>query len=205
MYNKSKKTNENLYSKLLTKSISASNINNNNNENDNEEIYNTNLNKLILSKINNDINNVKVNSLLKENTNNKTNMNINIKSRSKANSISFKVRDEKKSISSSFSPKYNKVLLNKKIPNFEIANKRKSITKNYFNITKNINIINKYEKEKSVNNNYKNHKVIKNLSANITDNNNSQCRLFNIKEIEQNVSLNHKNKNKKYKNRLNIK
>ena len=209
LYNDLKKSNETLYSRLLTKTLSANDLTNTNNENDTSEINQTNINKLIVNRINTNIKNSHLNINTPINANINTNMNVN----ERYKSISIKFKDEKQSGISSFSPKHNKAFLSQKSKQVQKKrNKSKSITKNYFNITKNINIINKYDKEKNLNSKgYKDPKNISNLKFNISDN--SHTDLFSLKEMEQNASFNDnddeknkdKNKNKKYKNRLDIK
>ena len=198
LYNELKKKNKFLYSQLLTKSVLSPNAAiENDNENDNSNSVNnvddTNVNKIILNEINN---------------------NNNLKNLTKR-SFSVRFNENKKMSLNALSPKINrgylkcktkKLARKKSYYNSNNKKKHKNITNNYFNITKNIKIINNFEKKENLkikekiknkeekqNNIYiekiLNKKNIKKNEKDINDlsdfNNLSQNTLFNLKNMEK--------------------
>ena len=159
LYEELNEKNKYLYTQLLSKSINSSSMYRKS-LNDSEIVSDSKLNKIILNDINN-------NNL---NNNNNINNNIPKKITSRAFSIRFKNMNKISTSSSRvYSPTKNKIGLE-----FKGRNKSKSITQNYFNITKNINIINKFEKKDN-----KEKKSNANFDKNLSKDNNNLEKISN--------------------------
>ena len=165
LYEELKEKNKYLYSQLLAKSLNLSSMNKSS-QLGTEFVSDAKLNKMIL-------NDMKTSNL---NINN----NIPKKVRTRALSLNFRNLNKLSSNSSgtgSNSPLSfkNKAIKNRLGLEFKERNKSKSITQNYFNITKNINIINKFEKKD-------NKKKISNINTktSLSNNNNDYEKVLDI-------------------------